>query len=551
MNKIKIFGLGGLNESGKNMYIVEVNNDIFIFDAGLKYADDSILGIDYIIPNYDYLIENKDRIKGVFITHGHDEQMGAIPDILVDIPDLKIYGTKFTLEMLKYELIEEKLPLDNLIEIEAHRKIDFNDVSIFPLTVTHSIPDAVAYVINTRDGAIVYTGNFIFDSTMLDSYKTDIGKLAYVGKQGVLCLLSESLYSEKKGYTSPRHRMYDIINETLNKYNQRVICNIYSNQIFRIQEVLNAVCNTDRNIVIMGKKLEDIIYNAIDKNYIKFDKSRIKSIRNVNDEGIVILLSDEREKAFMNLQRIVKGYDKFIKLNNDDTVIFISPIYPGSEKTASRIFDRLSRMEVNVVTLSNKDYIDLHASSEDLMMMINLMSPKYYFPVIGQYRHQIHNKKAAMLAGIKEDNILVKLNGQVVEFNDGKLVDSNLTVPVDDIMIDGKTVGDIGEMVLKDREILSDNGVVIVTASIDRVSKKIINGPKIITKGFMYVRDNSTLIEEAVKISKGVIEEFNNGSYIEFNKVKSGIRDKLGKYLYKQTECQPMILVVLQEISLT
>ena len=548
MSKIKVFSLGGLNETGKNMYVVEVDQDIYVFDAGLKYADDSMLGIDYIIPNYEYLTLNQNRIKGIFLSHGHDEQMGAISDMLIDMPNVKIYGTKFTLEMLKQELLTEHLSLDNLIEVKPYKKVNFGKNSIFPVSLTHSIPDAVGYVLNTLDGAIFYTGNFMFDATMLGNYKTDIGKLAYIGKQGVLCLLSESLYADKRGFTSPNHRMQTSIMEALNKNDGRIICNVYSTQIYRIQEIFNAVSKTERKVVLLGKRLESVINDAIDMGYINFDKKRLANIKHVNDENVFVLISDEREKAFSNLQRILKGYDKFIKLNSDDTVILVSPIYDGSEKRAADLLDRLARMGVNTITISNKKYLDLHASSEDLMMMINLMNPKYYFPIMGDYRLQVENANAAKQAGMKEDNILLKLNGQVVEFVDGNLVDSNEFIHVDDIMIDGKTVGDIGELVIKDREALSDNGVVIVAATVNKQTKEILAGPEILTRGFIYVKDNAELINEAAKISLEVIKENTNSNYIDFNKVKTGIRDKLGKYLYKETECRPMILIVLQEV---
>ena len=548
MSKIKVFSLGGLNETGKNMYVVEVDQDIYVFDAGLKYADDSMLGIDYIIPNYEYLTLNQNRIKGIFLSHGHDEQMGAISDMLIDMPNVKIYGTKFTLEMLKQELLTEHLSLDNLIEVKPYKKVNFGKNSIFPVSLTHSIPDAVGYVLNTLDGAIFYTGNFMFDATMLGNYKTDIGKLAYIGKQGVLCLLSESLYADKRGFTSPNHRMQASIMEALNKNDGRIICNVYSTQIYRIQEIFNAVSKTERKVVLLGKRLESVINDVIDMGYINFDKKRLANIKHVNDENVFVLISDEREKAFSNLQRILKGYDKFIKLNSDDTVILVSPIYDGSEKRAADLLDRLARMGVNTITISNKKYLDLHASSEDLMMMINLMNPKYYFPIMGDYRLQVENANAAKQAGMKEDNILLKLNGQVVEFVDGNLVDSNEFIHVDDIMIDGKTVGDIGELVIKDREALSDNGVVIVAATVNKQTKEILAGPEILTRGFIYVKDNAELINEAAKISLEVIKENTNSNYIDFNKVKTGIRDKLGKYLYKETECRPMILIVLQEV---
>lgn len=548
MSKIKIFSLGGLNENGKNLYVVDVDRDLFIFDAGLKYADDNMLGIDYIIPNYDYLKENKDRIKGIFITHGHDEQMGAIPDMIADLPDVNIYGTPFTLELLRNELNDEGLSADHLIELKPHRKITFGKNSIFPIALTHAIPDAVGYVLYTPDGAIFYTGNFIFDPTMIDAYKTDIGKLAYVGKQGVLCLLSESLYAEKSGFTSPNHRIYSVVSEAISKHEGRILCNVFSTQIFRMQELFNAIMKTDRKVVIMGKRLEKTIMKAIDMHYMYFDKSRIVSIHHVNDEGIIVFVSNEREKPFSNMERIVKGYDKFIKLTESDAVIFVSPVYDGMEKSSTKIFDAIARIGCELITLPTKKYLDHHASREDLMMMLALMNPKYYFPVCGEYRHQVENAKAAMQVGFKEENILIKLNGQVAIFENGVLTEQEEHVKADDILIDGKTSEDVGTLVLKDRELLSDNGILIVSATLDHATKKVLAGPEILTRGFIYVKDNIDLIKESEKIALEVINENIKPNYVEFNKIKNGIRDRLGKYLYQQTECKPMILVVMQEV---
>lgn len=548
MSKIKIFSLGGLNEIGKNMYVVEVDQDIFVFDAGLKYADDFMLGVDYILPNYDYLKENEKRIQGIFLTHGHDEQMGAIPDMLSELKQVKVYGTPFTLEMLKPQLLEDGLKLDQLVELKPHRKIKFGKNSVFPISVTHSVPDAVGYVLNTPDGAIVYTGNFVFDPTMIGPYKTDIGKLAYVGKQGVLCLMSESLYAPRKGYTSPNHRITPILSETINKKDGRILCSIFSSNLYRIQEVLNVLMKTDRNVVIVGKRLENTIMKAIDMKYVKFDKNRIKSIRQVNDENIFVLISDEREKQFSNMDRIVKGYDKFVKIKDTDTVVFASPVYEGLEKSATRIFDRIAQIGADLVILPTKKYLDHHASSEDLMMMIDLINPKYYMPVIGDYRDQVENAKVAYAIGMKEENVLLKLNGQVVTFENGEYIDTNEKVKVDDILVDGKTAGDIGDLVLKDRELLSDNGIVLVCATLDKANKKILAGPEILTRGFVYVKDNIDLIKEAEKISLAVIEENIKPNYVDFNKIKNGVRDRLGKYLYQATECKPMILIVIQEV---
>lgn len=547
MSKIKIFSLGGLNEIGKNMYIVEVDKDIFVLDAGLKYADDKMLGIDYVIPNYDYIKENKKRVKGIFITHGHDSQYGAIPDILNEIPDIAIYGTEFTLEMLKNDLQEQGIKKAKLNKIIPHKSIKFGKVSIFPISLTHSVPGSVGYVINTEDGAIVYTGNFVFDSTMQGTYKTDIGKLAYVGKQGVLCLMSESMYADKVGFTSPNNRITPVIKENLNKIEGRILFNIFDAQLYRIQELFNEIMLTDRNIVILGKKLENMIYKAIDLNYVTFDKKRICSLNHVNDKNILILISDEREKPFSNISRIVGGRDKFVKLNEEDTIIFASPAYDGLEKTSTKLYDDISKLGINLVILSKK-YLSHHASSEDLMLMINLMNPKYYFPVNGEYRHQVANANVASNLGIPDGNILLKLNGDVIEFEKGELIDSNHHIKVDDILIDGKASGDVGELVLKDRELLSDNGIVVVSATLDKTTKKVLAGPEILTRGFIYVKDNIDLIKETEKISLEVIQENTKPNYVDFNKIKLGIREKLGKYLYQQTECKPMILIVIQEV---
>ena len=549
MSKIKIFALGGLNEIGKNMYVVDVDDDLFILDAGMKYADDRLLGVDYIIPNYDYLKEHQKQIKGIFITHGHDGQMGCIPDLLKDIPNVKVYGTTFTNEIIREELKEEGLKDDALVEIKPFRKIDFGKVSVFPISVTHSVPGSVGYVLNTEDGAIVYTGNFVFDPTMIGAYKTDIGKIAYIGKQGVLCLMSESLYADKSGFTSPNHRISSIIRETLMKHeDDRIIFNVAQAQLARVQEILTEIMSTDRKIVVMGKRLESIISKAIDLNYIQFDKTRILNIHHTNDEGIIILISDEREKPFSNITRIIKGYDKFVTITDKDTVVFTNPVYDGMEKSATKVFDQISQIGANLVIVSSKKYLGHHASREDLMLMLDLLNPKYYFPVLGEYRHQVENAKNASILGMNEENILLRLNGEVVSFTNGNLDSKRDKVKVDDILVDGKTVGDIGELVLKDRELLSDNGIVIVSATLDKTSKKVLAGPEILTRGFIYVKDSTDLIKEAEKISLSVIEENTKDHYVDFNKIKMGIRDKLGKYLYKETECKPMVLIVIQEV---
>lgn len=545
MAKIKIFALGGLNEIGKNMYVVDIDNNIFIFDAGLKYANDRMLGVDYIIPKYDYLLKNKKRIKGIFITHGHDEQMGALPDILPELENIPVYATKFTLEIIKRELLESKINYSKLIEIKPHVKLNFGKVSIFPINLTHSVPDSVGYVINTPDGAIFYTGNFIFDSSMLGPYKTDIGKLAYIGKQGVLCLLSESMYAERKGFTAPSNRITSLVNEVLDE-NGRIVVSVFPNQFYKIQELFNGIMHTDRCVAIIGKRLQDIILNSIELGYMKFDKNRIKSVNHIKDENIVVLVADEREKPFSNFLRIIRGYDKFIKINKHDTVLFMTPIYPGMEKSSSKLLDGISRIGANLIDISSK-YASHHASSEDLMMMINLLNPKYYMPVNGEYRHEIANKKAAITAEMNEENILCKLNGEVVYFKNGKLINDETKIPVDELLIDGE-VGDVGEIVLKDREMLSDNGLVVTVITLDKTTKALKHPVELHSRGFIYVRDNIDVMKEASQLATKIITENTKPNFIDYNKVKLSIRDELGKYFYNEIGTKPMILLIIQEI---
>lgn len=548
MSKIKVFALGGLNEIGKNMYVVNVDGDIFVFDAGLKFADDKMLGVDYIIPNYDYLKENESKIKGIFITHAHEEQKGAILDAVNDLKNVKIYGAEFTIESLKQEFICEKVDTNNLVVINAHRKINFGKNAIFPVRLTHSVPDAVGYVLYTEDGAIVYTGNYVFDPAMTGSYKTDIGKLGFIGKQGVLCLLGESLYADKVGYTSPHHRVREVFRDILSRTEGRILFNIYTAQLYRIEELFKELSKTDHKVVIMGKNLQDIVLSQIDNKRIDFDKSRIGSIHHINDKNTVIIISDEREKPYSNLRRIIKGYDKFIKITDEDTVVIASQVYDGMEKSSTALFDMIAKLGINLIILPTNKYLSMHASQEDVMLMLDLINPKYYFPVIGEYRHQVANKEVALKVGMREEDILLKLNGEVVCFENGILVDTNEKVKADDILIDGKTIGDIGEIVIKEREALSDNGIVIIIVTIEKETKKVLAGPEIISRGFIYVKDNIDLIKEVQRISLEVIKENTKFNYIDYSKARFNIRDKVGRYLYEQTECKPMIMLVADEI---
>ena len=544
MGKIKIFSLGGLNEMGKNIYIIDVDNDIFVFDCGLKYANENLYGIDYIIPDFEYLIKNKKRIKGVFLSHGHYENMGAVADLLKEIPTIKVFATRFT----KFVLLNEGINDKSIIEIKPHKKLNFGSVSIYPINISHSVPDSVMYVINTKDGAIVYTGDFIIDPSMRGHYSTDLGKIAYIGKQGVLALLSESAFSEHNGFTAPTHRLTDYFKDVIDKHDHRMIFLVLPYHLYTIQDIFNGAANTHRKIVIMGKRLQNIINTAKKEGYLTFEDHMLGDLSNLDDKDVILLVCDEKANQYASIGRVINNYDKFIKLKNTDTVVFAEPRYDSSEKTLVKIENELAMSGVEIVSIPKQYNILHHASSEDLKLMIDLLKPKYYIPIKGEYRYMVGNKNIATSLGISEKNVLLKLNGEVINIVDKELVEKNEKVKVNDILIDGKSTDDVGDLVIKDREMLGENGIVLISATLSKKTKEILVGPEVTTRGFIYVKDSKEMIEEIKKISLIVIQRNISPNYIDYNKIKTEIREELGKYLFQETECKPMIIAVVQEI---
>ncbi len=544
MCKIKIFGLGGLNENGKNCYVVEIDDDIFVFDCGLKYATGNLLGIDYIIPDFSYLVKNRKRIKGIFITHGHQENMGAATDLISQIPEVKLYATKFT----KFCLMESGIKESNIIEIKAHKKINFGNVSVFPISISHSSPDSVMYVINTPDGAICYTGDFLIDPSMMGAYDSDIGKIAYVGKQGVLCLLCESSFAEMPGHTSPKHKLEEFFKYVIKHNEKRIIFSVLADHLYTINEIFNAAASTHRKIIVMGKRLKNVIDYSIANNYLTVEEGIIGDLSNLKDPDCIILVSDDKAYPYANLNKILGGYDKFIELKPTDTIVFSEPKYDSSEKIFVKLENELAKFGCNVIDLP-KDYTILqHASKEDLMLMIKLLNPKYYMPVKGEYRYMVGNANIASILNIPNENILLKQNGDLVQITDKTLEDKFERINVDDIFIDGNSTDDIGDLVIKDREILSENGIVLISATVSKKDKVLLVGPEVTTRGFIYVKDSKEMIEEIKKICEEVIKNNITPTYIDFNLIKNQIRDELGKYLYNETECKPMIIAVVQEV---
>ena len=544
LSKIKIFGLGGLSESGKNSYVIEVDDEIYVFDAGIKFASGNLLGIDYIMPDFSYLVRNRKRIKGLFITHGHKENMGAVADLLKDIPELKVYATKFT----KFELMEDGVSESNIIVIKPHKKINFGTVSIFPIAVAHSCPDAVMYVVNTKDGAICYTGDFIIDPSMQGSYDMDLGKIAYVGKQGVLCLMCESTFAEKNGHTSPKHRLVEFWKDIINHHDKRILFSVLPSHLYTIAEIFEAAANSHRKIVIMGKRLQNVVNFSKKEGYLDFNPEILGDLSNVNDDNAILLIMDDKTQPYANMNKILNNYDKFVTLKNTDTIVFAEPRYDSTEKILVKLQNELAMFGCDIETIPSDKEILHHASREDLMLMIKLINPKYYMPVKGEYRYMVNNANLASALHIPDSNILLKQNGDVVTFVDGKLVDNFAKVKIDDVLIDGTSNDDIGDLVIKDREMLSENGIVLISATVDKHDKVLLVGPEVTTRGFIYVKDSQDMIKEIKNICEEIINRNITPTHVDFNQIKVEIREKLSDYLYQETECKPMIIAVVQEV---
>lgn len=544
MSKIKIMALGGLNENGKNTYVVEVDNSIFIFDAGIKFVSEQMYGIDYIIPDYDYLVKNRKRIKGLFLTHAHPENALGVFDLIKVLPNIKVFATKYTIEYLKLEGFDAS----KIIEITAHHKINFGPVSIFPININHSVPDSVMYVINTKDGAIVYTGDFLIDPSMTGAYSMDLGKIAYVGKLGVLLLMSESVFSEKTGHTSPNHRFEKFYTEIVNKKEGRLLISLFDDHLYTIQEIFNSLVNFHGKVVIMGHKLQALINMAIDNKYLSVRQGLIGGLDDIEKKDTIILIADDKKNQYHGIKKIVNGYDKFITLREKDSILFAEPVYDYTEKDLVDLQNDLALMDIETYSIPKDRNILHHASSEDLMMMYDLLKPKYVMPVEGEYRYMVGNANLANDLGIPKENIILKTNGEVVLIEDGVLSEKREIINVNESLIDGSIKEDVGELVIKDREILGESGIVLVSASLSKKTKKLISGPEITTRGFIYVKDSSEIIDEIKKISTEIIEKNNTDNYVDYNRIKQEIRERLGDYFYSETESKPMIIAVIQEI---
>lgn len=553
--KIKIIPLGGVRENGKSLFAIEVNDDkIFIFDCGLKYPQNEMLGIDYVIPDFTYLIENKNKIVGIFLTHGHSDAIGSLPYLLSEV-DAPVFGSKLTIELAKFSTKshDSTKKFDDFHVIDSNSEIVFDSDKVSFFSTTHSIPDSMGVVLSTEFGEIVYTGDFKFDQTAKGDYKTDYGLLTDLGRKNVLALLSDSRNSESLSGNSNEQEVTKYLSELFNYQKGRVIAACVANNILRIQEIIDAAEISNRKIYLNNKNLKDIINIALKNQKLTVNSEDI-FINDLNDlekleqSEIVVLQTGETGEPIVSLQKMASHKNRDINIEENDTVLIATTPSYAMETKLAKTRDMIYRAGAEVITLSSEINVSGDASKNDLQLLINLLNPKYLIPVQGEYRLLQSHKELAMEVGISEDHIVIPTKGDIIEC-DGKELYLSGSVPAVDTMIDGIGIGDIGNIVLRDRKVLSEDGVFVSVVTIDRKKKKIVSTPKITSRGFIFVKSNKNLMNESSKIVEQAVKDNLENKEFDWGHLKQDVREKLMSFLYDKTKRRPVILPVIMEVN--
>ena len=552
MSQILFYALGGLQEDGKNLYCIEVDKYIYILDAGSKIPSMELHGVDLIVPDISYLIENKKRIAGLFLTHAHDEHIGSVYQIIRDI-NPKIYGSKFTMEVLKDKLIKDGIDFneENLITVKSRSTLEMNNLKIRFFELAHNIPDCCGIDILTNDGNIVYTGNFNFDQNAKVDYAAMFRNLAVFSKEKVLLLLSESLGATNASNRGTILEFKTRMNAILASSPGRVIFSLYSSDILRIQQIINIAIDNHKKIALLGKKTQRLLAKAIELGYLHIPDEYNVNLRYIdekndnNDKNLVVLVTGERHEPFFMLQRMSKRIDRLIHMQKDDTVIVLTNPLLGTEKMSARTLDIIYKVTSKVYTFKQELLPPVNASREEIKEMINILKPKYIIPVIGEYRHLYALEVVADCVGYTKNNTLIMDLGDVAEFNNGRYVGITKSVPVGEVMLDGKAFGDIGDVVMHDRELLANDGVLIISSNINARSKKILTGPDIVTKGFMYDNENLNLFDKIKQIFADVANVYLAQKFINWSDFKNELRGQIASLIYKETRRSPIIIPVL------
>ncbi|MFT8847512.1 ribonuclease J [Lentilactobacillus hilgardii] len=553
-NDIKIMAIGGVRENGKNMYAIDINGGIYILDCGLKYPENELLGIDVVIPDFSYLEENKDRIVGVFLTHGHADAIGAISYFLSEF-DVPVFGSEMTVELAKLNVAdsEELSGFDDFHIVSERSEIDFDDVKVTFFKTTHSIPGSLGIALHTSDGAIVYTGDFKFDQTAAPMYQTNYSALTRLGDEGVLALLSDSGNAENPAPSASEKKIGEYITETFHYHDSRIIVASVASNILRMQRVFNAAAETGRRVFLTGHDLERIVKTALRLHNLKLpvDDLLIDSVKDVdkmNPDKVVIIQTGKMGEPIKAIQRMANKEQGDINIEPNDLVFITTTPSTAMETTVAKTRDMVYRADGEVEMISDQMNSSGDASQTDLQLIMNLLKPKFLIPVSGEYRLLESHAQLAKQIGFTDDRIFIPDKGDIVSVNKDEMWISG-SAPISDTMIDGIGIGDIGNIVLRDRKVLSEDGIFVAVVTIDRKKKRIVSQPKLTSRGFVYVKANKDLMKEAAGIIEKTVRNNLDHKEFDWSNLKQDVRETLSDYLYKQTKRRPVILPVIMEVN--